>query len=76
MLKTKAEYIWLDGHKPTQKLRSKTKVISGSIEKVEDLPRWGFDGSSTNQAEGKIVTACSNQYTWFPIQLEAIIVYW
>ena len=27
MLKTKAEYIWLDGHKPTQKLRSKTKVI-------------------------------------------------
>ena len=53
MLKTKAEYIWLDGHKPTQKLRSKTKVIGGSIEKVEDLPRWGFDGSSTNQAEGE-----------------------
>ena len=39
MLKTKAEYIWLDGHRPTQKLRSKTKVIGGSIEKVEDLPR-------------------------------------
>ena len=53
MLKTKAEYIWLDGHKPTQKLRSKTKVIGGSIEKVEDLPKWGFDGSSTNQAEGE-----------------------
>ena len=75
MLKTKAEYIWLDGHKPTQKLRSKTKVIGGSIEKVEDLPTWGFDGSSTNQLRAKIVTACSNQYTWFLIQLEAIIAY-
>ena len=53
MTKTKAEYIWLDGHRPTQKLRSKTKVINGSIEKVENLPSWGFDGSSTNQADGE-----------------------
>ena len=44
------EYIWLGGN---YNLRSKTKVIGGSIEKVEDLPRWGFDGSSTNQAEGE-----------------------
>jgi len=50
--KIKAEYIWMDGHKPTQKLRSKTKVIEGPINSIEDLPIWGFDGSSTNQAEG------------------------
>ncbi|HYV33641.1 MAG TPA: glutamine synthetase beta-grasp domain-containing protein, partial [Candidatus Limnocylindria bacterium] len=50
--KVMAEYIWLDGRKPTSKLRSKTKIISGPIRKLEDLPMWGFDGSSTEQAEG------------------------
>lgn len=44
----RAEYIWIDGSKPTQKLRSKTKVLPNSAE----LPVWGFDGSSTNQAPG------------------------
>lgn len=44
----KAEYIWLDGAEPTPKLRSKTKVMSSG----DKLPDWGFDGSSTNQAEG------------------------
>jgi glutamine synthetase len=48
----KAEYIWIDGHKPTAKLRSKTKIIDGSISSAEDIPIWGFDGSSTMQAEG------------------------
>ena len=52
MSKTKAENIWMDGHEPTQKLRSKTKVIDGKIEVINELPLWGFDGSSTNQAEG------------------------
>ncbi len=42
----------MDGHEPTQKLRSKTKVIDGPINSIDDLPLWGFDGSSTNQAEG------------------------
>jgi glutamine synthetase len=27
MSKSKLEYIWLDGYKPTSNLRSKTKVI-------------------------------------------------
>ncbi len=45
----KAEYIWIDGTQPTAKLRSKTK--SGPAG-TTDLPIWGFDGSSTNQAEG------------------------
>ena len=52
MEKIKAEYIWMDGHQPTQKLRSKTKVIDGIINSIDDLPLWGFDGSSTNQAVG------------------------
>ncbi|MEC8857148.1 MAG: glutamine synthetase, partial [Chloroflexota bacterium] len=42
----KAEYIWVDGQKPTAKLRSKGKVIADG----EQPPIWGFDGSSTNQA--------------------------
>src|SRR5579864_8844592 len=54
MGKTKimAEYIWMDGRKPTAKLRSKTKIINGPVSKLEDIPDWGFDGSSTEQAEG------------------------
>ncbi|MGB1586704.1 MAG: glutamine synthetase GlnII [Thermoplasmatota archaeon] len=48
-----AEYIWMDGHKPTQKLRSKTKVVEADeITDVSQLPDWGFDGSSTEQAPG------------------------
>jgi glutamine synthetase len=45
----KAEYIWIDGTEPTPLLRSKTKVIADGAE----LPIWGFDGSSTNQAPGE-----------------------
>jgi glutamine synthetase len=45
----KAEYIWVDGTEPTAKLRSKTKILEDG---TKDLPIWGFDGSSTNQAPG------------------------
>ncbi len=45
----RAEYIWIDGSIPTSKLRSKTRVLQDG----EELPIWGFDGSSTNQAPGK-----------------------
>jgi len=45
----RAEYIWIDGAKPTQRLRSKTKIVpAGTVE----MPIWAFDGSSTGQAEG------------------------
>jgi glutamine synthetase len=50
--KVMAEYIWIDGQKPTAKLRSKTKIIDGAVSKLEDIPLWGFDGSSTEQATG------------------------
>ena len=52
MSKSKLEYIWLDGYKPTQNMRSKTKVIEGFNGKLVDCPVWSFDGSSTKQAEG------------------------
>jgi len=41
----KFEYVWLDGYKPEQSLRSKVKV--------DDYAEvWAFDGSSTQQATG------------------------
>lgn len=52
MAKAKLEYIWLDGYKPTQSLRSKTKIVDDFSGKLEDCPEWSFDGSSTEQAEG------------------------
>ncbi|SFC22890.1 glutamine synthetase beta-grasp domain-containing protein [Zunongwangia sp. SCSIO 43204] len=52
MSKSKLEYIWLDGSKPTQKLRGKTKVVTDFSGKLEDCEVWSFDGSSTGQAEG------------------------
>ena len=50
--KSKLEYIWLDGFKPTQSLRSKTRIERDFSGKIEDCPMWSFDGSSTQQAEG------------------------
>jgi glutamine synthetase len=44
----RAEYIWIDGTKPTAKLRSKTKIVDDDARPAI----WGFDGSSTNQADG------------------------
>ncbi len=51
-MQIQAEYIWIDGQKPTAKLRSKTKIVEGPVTKLDQLPDWGFDGSSTSQAEG------------------------
>tara|TARA_B100000965_G_C19592230_1_gene758476 strand:+ start:658 stop:1668 length:1011 start_codon:yes stop_codon:yes gene_type:complete len=51
-MKVKAEYIWIDGYEPTANLRSKTKVLDGEVSSVSELPTWGFDGSSTLQADG------------------------
>jgi glutamine synthetase len=54
MAKYKLEYIWLDGYQPLANLRSKTQIKEfASFPKLADLPNWGFDGSSTRQAEGK-----------------------
>ena len=42
----KFEYVWLDGYQPEPSLRSKVKIDNNAV-------RWSFDGSSTQQAEGK-----------------------
>ena len=47
-MRYKAEYIWIDGTRPTAKLRSKTNILTDGAEP----PIWGFESSSTNQAEG------------------------
>ena len=51
-MKSKLEYIWLDGYRPTQSLRSKTMIVSDFGGELKDAPMWSFDGSSTEQADG------------------------
>ena len=60
-MNTYLEYIWIDGTIPTSKLRAKTKVLNKAIVNNDlknldnipmEIPIWGFDGSSTNQAGG------------------------
>ncbi|MCA9085033.1 MAG: glutamine synthetase beta-grasp domain-containing protein [Planctomycetaceae bacterium] len=48
----KLEYIWLDGYKPTQGMRSKTKIVKDFDGTLKGCPMWSFDGSSTQQAPG------------------------
>ena len=51
MAKYKLEYIWLDGYEPVPNLRGKTQIKEfKSFPSLEELPMWGFDGSSTRQA--------------------------
>ncbi len=52
MAKIQAEYIWLDGYTPVANLRSKTKILDVAPNTLTAIPEWGFDGSSTKQAEG------------------------
>ncbi len=53
MAKYKLEYLWLDGYQPVRNLRGKTQIKEyASFPKLEELPDWGFDGSSTRQAPG------------------------
>ena len=53
----KLEYLWLDGCTPTT-IRSKTKVVKEFYHRNHEAPEWGFDplwgfdGSSTQQANG------------------------
>lgn len=47
-----AEYIWLDGTKPTAQLRSKARsvCIVDDVVSPDCFERWSFDGSSTAQS--------------------------
>ncbi len=66
MAKTKLEYIWLDGYKPTQSLRSKTKIVSDFDGTLEACPMWSFDGSSTEQADGSSSDCLLQPVALFP----------
>ena len=48
------DYIWLDGYEPTANIRTKSQIVElASFDgNPDELPVWGFDGSSTRQAEG------------------------
>ena len=48
-----AEYVWLDAVGNT---RSKTRTLPPKKTSLDQLPKWNFDGSSTDQAPGKSPT--------------------
>ena len=67
MAKYKLEYIWLDGYEPVANLRSKTTIKDfNEFPKLEELPVWGFDGSSTRQAEGSSSDCLLKPVAHFP----------
>jgi glutamine synthetase len=69
-MKTKLEYIWLDGYKPEPNLRSKIKVCDLDSFSVDELPEWSFDGSSTKQAEGHFSDCILKPVRVYPNSLE------
>src|SRR4030095_579326 len=67
MAKYNLEYIWLDGYEPVPNLRGKTQVKEfDSFPTLEQLPMWGFDGSSTRQAEGHSSDCLLEAGAFFP----------
>ena len=65
----KLEYLWLDGCTPTQ-IRHKTKVVKNFGQKDEP-PIWGFDGSSTQQADGNSSDCVLRPVRVYPNPLES-----
>ena len=65
----KLEYLWLDGCTPTQ-IRYKTKIVRDFGSDVEGVPIWGFDGSSTEQADGNSSDCVLKPVRVYPNPLE------
>ena len=67
----KLEYLWLDGCTPTQ-IRYKTKVVKEPLNVPEwgFDPIWGFDGSSTEQADGNSSDCVLRPIKKYPNPLE------
>ena len=68
MAKIKLEYLWLDGYTPVANIRGKTCIKDGDPDtwSLEDCPMWGFDGSSTQQAEGSSSDCMLKPVACFP----------
>ncbi len=67
MTKFKLEYLWLDGYTPVPNLRGKTQIKEfDQFPTLEQLPMWGFDGSSTKQAEGRSSDCVLKPVSIFP----------
>ena len=47
--KTIVQYVWLGGN---NEFRSKTRVLYENIQVLSQVPKWNYDGSSTEQADG------------------------
>ena len=65
----KLDYLWLDGCTPNQ-IRYKTKVVT-EFGKHEEAPIWGFDGSSTEQADGNSSDCVLKPVRVYPNPLES-----
>ena len=65
----KLEYLWLDGCTPTQ-IRSKTKIVKSFGREGGEAPIWGFDGSSTEQADGSSSDCVLKPVRVYPNPLE------
>ena len=66
----KLEYLWLDGCSPTQ-IRSKTKIVKYFGREGNEAPVWGFDGSSTEQADGSSSDCVLKPVRIYPNPLES-----
>ena len=66
----KLEYLWLDGCNPTQ-IRSKTKIVKYFGREGNEAPIWGFDGSSTEQADGSSSDCVLKPVRIYPNPLES-----
>jgi glutamine synthetase len=67
MTKYKLEYLWLDGYTPVPNIRGKTQIKEyATFPSLEQLPLWGFDGSSTKQAEGRSSDCVLKPVSVFP----------
>jgi hypothetical protein len=58
MAKSKLEYIWLDGTKPTQVLRSKTKIVRTLVARSKNAQSGASTAAQQIRLRADHLTAC------------------